>query len=148
MLSAYIQYILYSSAANKAASSPPAPPRISTTTFLSSFSSFGRSKIFNSSSSCAWRSFASFISSFAKSLISSSDSSSRIIKLSSIVSLHFLYSSKASTIGSRSLCSFINFLYLFWSLTTSGLVSCSLISLNLSTIASNLSNIILFLSIN
>ena len=86
-VSAYIQYILYNSAANKAASSPPAPPRISTTTFLSSFSSFGRSKIFNFSSNSVICSFASFISSLASSLISSSDSSSKIMRLSSTVCL-------------------------------------------------------------
>ena len=53
--SAYFVYMRARSAANSAASSPPAPARISTKTFLSSLGSRGRSRRFSSSSSAVWR---------------------------------------------------------------------------------------------
>ena len=121
-------YIRYSSDANNAASSPPAPARISTITFFSSFGSFGRSRIFNSCSSSSMRFFAAFNSSFAISRISSSDSSSRSARLSSTSCFAFLYSLYASTIGARSDCSFISLRKRFVSLATSGLPSSSISS--------------------
>ena len=107
--SANLQYIRYKSAANNAASSPPAPARISTITFLSSFGSFGRSKMRSSFSMSSIFPLHSLSSSFASSLISSSVSSSSIAKLSSIPAFVSLYSRYFSTIGSKSDCSFISF---------------------------------------
>ena len=49
-VSAYRMYMRNNSAANSEASSPPVPLRISSTTFFSSFGSFGSSRILSSSS--------------------------------------------------------------------------------------------------
>ena len=111
--STYFWYILYTSYANRAASSPPAPARISTITFLESLGSFGSRRILSSCSMVSRFAFASFISSFAISRSSSSLSSSRISRLSSMVVFASLYSWYFSTIGERSLCSFMSFLNLF-----------------------------------
>ena len=70
--SAYFWYILKRSPANNAASSPPAAPRISMMIFLSSFGSFGKSKILIFSSKTSFSFFNSDNSSFASSAISSS----------------------------------------------------------------------------
>ena len=75
---AYRVYIRSSSAANSAASSPPAPARISTMTLRSSLGSRGRSETLRSSTSCVSRLSSSAISSRAIAFISSSDSASRI----------------------------------------------------------------------
>ena len=107
-------YILNRLAANRAASSPPAPPLISTNTFLSSFGSFGNNNIcilFSNSISC---SFNIEISSDNISLISLSDSSSNISLLASKSSTTFLYSLYAVTIISKSACSLQSFLHSFW----------------------------------
>ena len=71
-VSAYFVNMRNKSPANKAASSPPAPPRISTIIFLSSFGSFGNSKICNSASNSSRRTFNSFNSSCAIARKSSS----------------------------------------------------------------------------
>src|SRR6266403_795128 len=54
-----------SSAAKRAASSPPVPARISTMTLFSSSGSFGRSRSFNSRSATSLRAESSFSSSWA-----------------------------------------------------------------------------------
>ena len=61
-------YMRSSSAANSAASSPPAPARISTMTFRSSLGSRGRSETLRSSTSWVSRVSSSAISSRARSL--------------------------------------------------------------------------------
>ena len=61
----------YNSAANRLASSPPAPARISMMMFFSSFGSFGVSNINKSSSSCANFASSSGISALAISASSS-----------------------------------------------------------------------------
>ena len=68
-----------SSVANSAASSPPAPARISTITLRSSFGSRGRSETRRSSSSAVSRASSSLISSRAIAFISSSGSPSRML---------------------------------------------------------------------
>ena len=69
--SAYLLYIRKRSAANKAASSPPVPARISTIVFLSSLGSRGISKTFNSfpksANSCSILGNSSIASSFNSS---------------------------------------------------------------------------------
>ena len=112
-----------SSAAKRAASSPPAPARISTMTFLSSLGSLGRRRIFIVCSSSSILAFASLSSSFAISRSSSSLSVSSISRLSATVCWHALYSLYASTSGVRSLCSFMSFLKRVWFSTTEGLLS-------------------------
>ena len=140
--SANFEYILKRSAAKSAASSPPAPPRISTITFFSSLGSFGSMRILSSCSHFSTVSLHSLSSSFASSRISSSLSSSSIARLSSIPSFAALYSLYFSTIGVSSFCSRISSLYFFWSLITSGSVSIIFISSKRPTSSSNLSNIV------
>ena len=107
LLSANLQYIRYKSAANRAASSPPAPARISTITFLSSFGSFGKRRMRSSFSIPSILLLHSFSSSLASSLSSSSVSSSSMARLSSMPAFFSLYSLYFATIGSKSACSFI-----------------------------------------
>ena len=106
-LSANLLYIRNRSAAKSAASSPPAPARISTNTFFSSLGSFGRSKSFNSFSSSGICFFASARSSFKSSRISSSRSCSKSSRFSSMLFFVFLYCVQVSTRGASSACSFI-----------------------------------------
>ena len=106
--SAYLEYIRKSSAAKRAASSPPAPALISTITFFSSIGSLGIRRTFSSCSIFAMLDFASESSSLSISFISSSSSTSSISRLSSMVCFVFLYSVYFSTRGCRSLCSFIS----------------------------------------
>ena len=113
LLSAYLEYILNKSPANKAASSPPAPPLISTITFFSSLGSFGNNNIFNSSSIGSTLDSKSDNSILANSLNSSSDSSSSISFDSFILSTTSLYSLYFITIGSKSACSFMYFCHVF-----------------------------------
>ncbi len=61
--SAYLVYILNKLAANKAASSPPAPPLTSINTFLSSLGSLGNNNILISSLAFSHCSVNAFISS-------------------------------------------------------------------------------------
>src|SRR6266403_795131 len=67
-----------SSAAKRAASSPPVPARISTMTLFSSSGSFGRSRSFNSRSATSLRAESSFSSSWAICFISASSASRNI----------------------------------------------------------------------
>ena len=115
--SAYILYILNKSAANNEDSSPPAPPLISTITFLSSLGSFGTNRSFNSSSILGSFSLFSSSSAWAKSCISLSLS---ISFKSSIAFSTFLYSLYFSTISAISACSFISFCHSDWFAITSG----------------------------
>ena len=110
-------------------------------TFLSSFGSLGSNKIFNFSSSSSTDFLASFSSSLIISRISSSVSSSSMARESSISCLLFLYSLYASTIGARSLCSFIKARKRFWSLATLGSFNSPINSSYLPIKSSNLSNI-------
>ena len=143
LLSAYIEYILKRSPANSAASSPPAPPLISTITFLSSLGSFGRSNIFNSSSIFSILALAVFDSSTSISLNSLSVSGSSINALaSSIVSIFFLYSLYFSTIGVRSECSLHNLRQVSWSAMTSGSLIFFASSSNCSSKNDSFSNIL------
>ena len=70
--SAYMEYMRNREWANRAASSPPTPARISTMTLLSSLGSRGRSSTLISSSSRASSSLACWYSSWASSFISGS----------------------------------------------------------------------------
>src|SRR5213594_3047739 len=80
--SAYFVYIRARSAANSAASSPPAPARISTKTFLSSFGSLGSTSVLSSSSSPVCRADSSSISAWASSASSRSPPSARMWRAS------------------------------------------------------------------
>ncbi len=144
LFSANFEYIRNKSAAKRAASSPPAPPRISTITFLLSFGSFGSISILSSCSHKLAFSLHVLSSSLASSFNSSSLSSSSIARLSSIPSFAALYSLYLLTIGTSSLCSLISSLYLFWSAITSCSVSSIFISSSLLAKSSNLSNIVFF----
>ena len=70
--SAYLLYMRNSSAAKRAASSPPVPARISRTMFRSSFGSFGISRIFRSASRASRRAVSDFSSCRASSCMSAS----------------------------------------------------------------------------
>jgi len=113
-------YIRYNSYANNAASSPPAAPRISTITFLSSLGSFGNRTIRICSSSTAWRLLNSSISILTISRISSSSFSACISLASSSCSVTCLYSVKASYASCKSDCSLESSLSRLGSLDTSG----------------------------
>src|SRR3989442_1764028 len=103
--SAYFVYMRASSAANSAASSPPAPARISTKTFLSSFGSLGRTSFFSSSSSAAWRADSSSIWVWASSPSSRSPPSARMWRASPSRLSTSRYSVNFSTISRVSACS-------------------------------------------
>ncbi len=81
-----LEYILYKSPANIAASSPPVPPLISKITFLSSSGSAGISRYLIFSSNSGRVSLYSDSSSLANSLNSLSDSFSKIFLASWIES--------------------------------------------------------------
>ncbi len=100
--SAYFVYMRNSSAAKRPASSPPAPARISTKTFLSSLGSRGTSIPRSSSSSFAWRAPSSSISAWARSRISRSASSARMWRASEVRASTLLYSSNLATVSARS----------------------------------------------
>ena len=140
---AYIEYIRKRSAPKRAASSPPAPWRISTITFRESLGSLGIRSIFSSPISFSKRSRHSLNSSSAISRNSGSRLESRII---SSESLRFfsasLYSLNLNIVGSRFLYSLISLEYSLLLDTTSGRVSICSISLNLSSALFNFSIII------
>ena len=83
--SAYMEYIRNREWANRAASSPPTPARISTMTFLPSLGSRGRRRICSSRSSRGRSSRAAWYSSWASSLSSGSDIISSACRLASSV---------------------------------------------------------------
>ena len=124
--SANLVYMRRRSPANNCASSPPAAPRTSTTTFLPSFGSFGNNKIFNSSSIGARLGSNSLISSCIISFISLSSSISSSSFVSAICWTIFLYSLNTATVFSIERCSFEYSISFFVSLTTSGSLNSSL----------------------
>ena len=91
-LSAYLIYILAKSPAKMLASSPPAPPLISSIISLSSIGSRGRRRTFILSSYSGSLASFSAISAFKKAFISSSDSACIISLASSIESIAFFHS--------------------------------------------------------
>ncbi len=131
--------------ANSAASSPPAPPRISTITFLSSSGSRGSSSIFSSSDSSSLRRLFSAYSSRAISR-SSGSLSSRAASASAKLFSHFLYSLYFSISGVRFFCSLINSRYSPLSEMTDGSESFIFISSYLASALLSLSNIIILQS--
>ena len=138
--SAYLLYIRNSSAANSAASSPPVPARISSTTFFSSFGSFGTSSAFSSPSS---------FSRLAMSVLSSSCASSRMsaapaLAISSVWAMSrvtVLYSRNRSTIGSISESALACFRYSPGSLCTWADPRSCISSSYCCSVAASLSNI-------
>ena len=100
--SEYFVYIRARSAAKSPASSPPAPARISTKTFLSSLGSFGRISARSSSSSLPWRAASSSTSACAISRISRSASSAAMWRASSRRPRSCLYSSNFWTTSESS----------------------------------------------
>ncbi len=121
-VSANFWYILKRSPANRAASSPPVPPRISTMAFFASSGSAGiRRSLMRSSNfgSCA---VASSISSRASCRISSSLSDEIIIFDSSMADSAFSYFLLTPSNSSRSWYSLVRRTYLFRSEITAGSV--------------------------
>ncbi len=108
-VSKYFRYMRSRSPANIAASSPPAPPRISRTAFLSSSGSAGMSMSFISSSSSGILSSLLAISSRAISFISGSSSEDRISRPSLILASIAIYSLRAFIRSSSSLYSRVSF---------------------------------------
>ena len=98
--SAYMEYIRYRDPANKAASSPPAPPRISTITLRSSLGSVGSSMIFICCSSVSISFLAERYCSSANERSSASSPASACNSSASCRSLrHCLYLRYTSTSG-------------------------------------------------
>ena len=108
LVSQNLAYIRKRSPAKIAASSPPAPPRISRIAFLLSCGSAGTSISLISSSNTGRRSWLLSISSFAISRISASDSLARIFLASSILPSNWIYSFLAFIKSSNSLYSLVN----------------------------------------
>src|SRR5579863_4129885 len=119
-VSAYLVYIRKISAANRVASSPPVPARISRIMFFSSFGSLGSSRTFSSSSTPFTRASSWLSSSCAYARISASFSSDSNALLSAIPLVRSLYSRYFSTIGAISACALAVFWYFAESLTISG----------------------------
>ena len=118
--SAYILYIRISSAANNAASSPPAPARISIMAFFSSLGSTGSKRILSSFSVFSLSSRLAASSSKASSL-SSLSSSEEIISLRPASSLSILRRRRyASTTGSSEECSLTSLVHSLLSAIISG----------------------------
>ena len=114
--------MLKRSPAKRAASSPPAPPRISICTFLASSGSLGTRAILISSSNFGWSASFSFSSSRAISFISGSLSLARMSLASLIALRQLMYRLRASMMSPRSFHSLVSFTYLLWSAMTSGSV--------------------------
>ena len=106
--SQYLEYIRNKSPANRAASSPPVPPRISSIAFLLSSGSLGTSINFMLSSNSGIRFSQAATSSRAISFISASVSCSSISLLSSKFDSKLAYSLRAAIKSSNSLYSFVN----------------------------------------
>ncbi|MOA05278.1 hypothetical protein D3C78_1248700 [compost metagenome] len=132
-------YIRYRSPANKLASSPPAPPRISKIAFLASSGSLGISITRISSSNSSFLGSSSSRSILAISLNSSSFSVASISLLVSILLTTFLYSSAFSTTFVNSLYSLLSAAKRFISLIASGLDNCCSTSCQRCLMASSLS---------
>src|SRR5437667_2163791 len=138
--SAYFVYMRLSSAAKRAASSPPAPARISTNTFFSLFGSRGSRSRFRSSSSVACRAVRSSISACASSASSRSPPSARMWRASPIRRRTSRYAVKRSTISTVSACSFRSRAYSAGWPKIAGLDRALAISLDRSSIWRSLSN--------
>ena len=137
--SIYFEYMRKRSPAKIAASSPPAPPRISIITFLSSFGSLGSIRTCNSSSKASCSLVNSDNSSLAMAVNSASDPSAMISLSSAIVADTSLYLRNVSIIGAREACSFVNFCHSSCLAMTEGsLMRCSK-SINLFSTACTLS---------
>ena len=132
------------SPAKSAASSPPVPPRISRTMFLSSSGSAGTSRSLISSSSSGMRFSLSESSSLSISFVSASSSMASISFASATFCRQPMYSFRASTILPKSLYSLVNLTYRFWSAMTAGSVIKVLTSSKRLTRPSSLSNRLLF----
>ena len=123
-VSAYFWYIARRSPANKAASSPPAAPRISRIIFLSSLGSFGKRRIFKRSSYSSLAALDSLSSSLAISSKSGSPLASLIISSASeILWMTCLYSRYAVTVSRVFASSRDNSMKRLVSETTSGSLS-------------------------
>ena len=122
----------------------PAPARISRTQLFSSFSSFGSSRIFNSSFSAASFSLHSYPSASSRSFISLSDSSSARENASFISFSAARYFPYVSAVSSSSARSFEYFPYFSASEHTSAFESSSFKNSNLSLILSSLSIIFIY----
>ena len=121
--SAYREYMRKISAANRVASSPPVPARISSTTSLSSLGSRGRSRILISSSMRASSGSRRATSSWAMARISGSPSCSmgRASARSLWTFFHWRY---VATISEMPLCSLVTARYLPESEMTAGSAIC------------------------
>ena len=141
--SAYREYMRNRSAANSAASSPPAPARISSTTFFSSLGSFGTRSTRISARSASRLASSAFSSSCASSRMSGSVNSSSVVVIRATMSL---YARKCSTSGCISASIFEcvrNFAVSAWTAgSATSAISCSYLA---STEAS-LSNMVVCLS--
>ena len=135
------------SPANRAASSPPVPPRISSVTFLLSSGSAGMSRSLISSSNSGMRFSFTAISSRAISFISGSSSIESISFASSKPFTALMYSCRAFMMSSRFLYSFVSCTYRFWSAMTFGSVMRVDTSSNRGTNPSNFSSIVFSVAI-
>ena len=114
-LSAKRVYILYKSPTHIAASSPPAPGRISTSTSFSSSGSFGKRAIFMFSVRSTIEDFDSLTNSSSSVFMSVSSSDFNISSASAISPLSVLHSLNKTTIAVTSLCLLANSAYAFGS---------------------------------
>ena len=112
-MSQYFLYILKRSPANKAASSPPVPARISICTFFASSGSFGTRSSLISSSNLGCRLSFSCSSSRAISFMSASSSFANIFLASLIESKQEMYLFLAFMMSPKSFHSLVSFTYLF-----------------------------------
>ena len=119
-VSAKRAYMRNTSAANRVASSPPVPARISSTTFFSSFGSLGSSRTFSSSSICAICGSSFATSSWAIARSSGSDSASMGRASCQIAGVADFHSRYLPTISARSLCVLATLRYCAESLMTAG----------------------------
>src|SRR5215469_6192656 len=125
--SAKREYMRKISAANRVASSPPVPARISSTTFLSSLGSLGSRRILSSSSIRAISGSSSATSSSAIMRRSASLSCS-IGRACARLSSTFFHSRNFATTSERSLCALATLRYCSASPITTGSAICSVSS--------------------
>ena len=108
-MSQYRLYMLNKSPANRAASSPPVPARISIWTFFASSGSLGTKRSLISSSNCGWRASFACNSSRAISFMSVSFSLASMFLASRIESKQEIYRLRALMISPKSFHSFVSF---------------------------------------
>src|SRR4029450_10038734 len=138
--SAYFVYMRVRSAANSAASSPPAPARISTKKFFSSFGSPANRSRFSSSSSTVCLAVRSSISACASSASSRSPPSARMWRASPMRRSRSRAVVKPATISRLSACSFRRRAYSAGWLKIAGSDRRRVISFDRSSIWRSLSN--------